>query len=79
MKPHRPQPPGLFTAGTQSVRGRGHLGGLVLLLLARDFDDQVQEIVDAVAVVDRSDEVGDVVVLFAVDGVGDREARGSGS
>ena len=40
---------------------RGDLGGLVLLLLASDFDDQVQQVVRAVAVVDAGDEVGDVV------------------
>ena len=32
--------------------GRGDLGGFVLLLLARDFDDQVQQVVWAMAVVD---------------------------
>ena len=44
--------------------GRGDLGGLVLLLLAGDFDDQVQQVVRAVAVVDAGDEVGNVVAVL---------------
>ena len=55
--------------------GGGDLGGLVLLLLAGDFDDQVEQVVRAVAVVDAGDEVGDVVVFLAVERVGDREAE----
>ena len=38
---------------------RGDLGVLVLLPLARHFDDQVQRVVGAVAVVEPDEEVGD--------------------
>ena len=54
---------------------RGDLGGFVLLLLAGHFDDQVHEVIRAVAVVEASDEVGDVVLFFAVQRVGDGKAE----
>ena len=54
---------------------RGNFGGLVFLLFAGDFDDQVQQVVSAVAVIDAGDEVGDVVLFLAIERVGDGEAE----
>ena len=54
-------------AGTHSVRAVATL----VLLFAGHFDDQVQEFKLAVAIVDAGDKVGDVVLFFAVQRVGD--------
>ena len=75
MKSQRPKAPWWFTAGTHSVRARGDLGGLVLLRFAADLDQQVQQVVRAAAIVDTGDEVGGVLVFFAVQRVGNREAQ----
>ena len=58
----------------QRARG-GNFGGLVLLFLAGDFDDQVQEVIRAATIVDAGDEVGDVVLLLAVQRIGNAEAE----
>ena len=54
----RPNPPWLLTAGTQRSRAVVDLGVLVLLPLAGHLEDQVQQVVGAVAVVDADEEVG---------------------
>jgi hypothetical protein len=53
----------------QCARG-GDLGRLLLFLLTGDFDDQVQEVVRAAAVVEAGEEVGDVALFLAVQRIG---------
>src|SRR5450759_780209 len=53
----------------------GDLGGFILLLFAGYFDDQVQEVIRAVAIVDAGYEVWDVVLFLAVQRVWDGEVE----
>ncbi len=55
--------------------GRHDLGGLLLLFFACHFDDQVQRIEHAAAVVDHGDEVRVILVLLTIDCIGNREAQ----
>ncbi len=57
------------------VFGGVYLDHLLGAPLARDLDDEVEEVAVAAAVVHAGDEVRDVVALVAVDGVGDVEAQ----
>src|SRR6266849_5929309 len=54
---------------------RGDFGSLIFLLLAGDFDDEAHEISRAVAVVDAGDEVGNVVLLLAIQRVRNCESE----
>lgn len=57
------------------MAGGGDFGGFFGFGLAADFDDEVEEVGEAVAIVQVDDVIGDVVVFFALVGVGDVEAE----
>ena len=67
--------PFVVHGGNPERAGRRDFRGLVLLSLTGHFEDQVQQIVGAVAIVDARDEVGDVPLLVAVEVVRNEEAE----
>jgi hypothetical protein len=54
---------------------RGDLGDLIFPLLAGHFDDKVEQVARTVVVVGASNKVGDVILFFAVQRVGDVKAE----
>lgn len=62
--------------GRDPQRARGcHLGRLIFLFLAGDFDQQVQEVVHAVAIVKAGQEVRKILPFLAVQRVRDRKTQ----
>ena len=68
-KAQRPKPPWLFTAGTQRSRAVSTLASLSFFF-AGDFEDEVEQVIRAVAVVEPDDEVGHVLALVVLERVG---------